>query len=172
MNYTLHKLPQGFIITSTDAINIGDKSLLITEGFQPQILTHFENVENDYIGRKIIAQQEQIDFSGLSEEDKKEIGWIDVEELATKHATNPGMMAYIFPDKKESFTKGFKKAQELLSDRMFTLEDMENAFFNGWIYRGDEYQFTSAKREYMKYLYRTQSWDIEMESDTKIKKIF
>lgn len=36
----------------------------------------------------------------------------DVEKMAIVHATNHGMMTYVFPDKKESFIKGYNKAKE------------------------------------------------------------
>ena len=35
--------------------------------------------------KKVIIQQNQIDFSGLSEEEQKEIWWFDVEKLACEH---------------------------------------------------------------------------------------
>ena len=44
----------------------------------------------------------------------------DVEKLAIKHATNPGMAAYVFPDKKESFIEGYNKSKEKYK---FTEED-------------------------------------------------
>ena len=44
----------------------------------------------------------------------------EVEKLAIKHATNPGMAAYVFPDKKESFIEGYNKSKEKYK---FTEED-------------------------------------------------
>jgi hypothetical protein len=45
----------------------------------------------------------------------------DVEKMAIVHATNPDMMTYVFPDKKESFIKGYNKAKEKYK---ITLEKM------------------------------------------------
>ena len=43
-----------------------------------------------------------------------------LEEAAEKYATNPGMMSYIFPEKREAFIKGAKWQQE----KMYSEEDM------------------------------------------------
>jgi hypothetical protein len=48
---------------------------------------------------------------------------------------------------RESFIKGYKLAQE----RSHSDEDLENAFFNGWIYAKDikyTYKFPEAKKEW------------------------
>ena len=69
MEYTLHKTWDGLIITSDEIVEKGDKSLLITEELT-LVLTHFEDCEDDYAGEKVIAQQNQIDLSALSEEEQ------------------------------------------------------------------------------------------------------
>jgi hypothetical protein len=36
--------------------------------------------------------------------------------------------------------------------RMYNEEDLHNAFYNGWIYRGETYSFPEAKKEWLKNL--------------------
>lgn len=130
--YTLHKLPEGFILTSDEDIQIGDLYYL------PRTNSIYEckedptelNLEKDFGIGKVIAQQDQIDFSALTEEDCKQIGYFDVEKLGMDYASTicDGRIRENiskFNGIKVDFMKGFQKAQELLSDRMFTLEDME-----------------------------------------------
>jgi len=115
MNYTLHKLPEGFIITSNkpeEGINTEvtyyddkvDSNGLVTlpEMFTENLNTYLVKgiKENRRYVYKVISQQNQIDFSALSEDEQKYLG--------------------------------FQKSQELLSDRMFTLEDIEEAIRYGF----------------------------------------
>lgn len=105
IQYTLHKLPEGFIVTSNEEIKEGDigfDGLYIFKCLKPFIAnetTSGKNIpcfyielgkspvfhETSYI-KKVIAQQDQIDFSSLLEEEQKEIRWFDVEKLALKYA--------------------------------------------------------------------------------------
>jgi hypothetical protein len=50
-----------------------------------------------------------------------------LEDAAVKYATNHGMMAYVFPEKRESFINGAKWQ----SERMYSEEDMKESFING-----------------------------------------
>ena len=34
-------------------------------------------------------------------------------------------------------------------EKSYSEEDLHNAFYNGWIYRGDNYTFTKAKKEWL-----------------------
>lgn len=34
-------------------------------------------------------------------------------------------------------------------ERMYSEEDLHNAFYNGWLYRGEDYQFPKAKKEWL-----------------------
>jgi hypothetical protein len=54
-----------------------------------------------------------------------------LEEAAIKYATNHGMMAYVFPEKRESFIDGAKWQAE----RMYSEEDMFE--FSQWISHED-----------------------------------
>jgi hypothetical protein len=119
---TLHKLPEGFIVTSDEKPEIGELYIDDTNLIRRSVMgsgTYWAN-RNRY--QKVIAQQDQIDFSALTEEEQKEIGWWDVEKLTSfYYGENRGTV-----ENEDGFRKGFplgfQKSQELLSDRRFTLE--------------------------------------------------
>jgi hypothetical protein len=166
--YILHKLPEGFIITSDEEIKKGD-NVIDNVG---RIWINMEDcfikaVKESRYGKsyKIIAQQDQIDFSNLTEEEQEEIGWFDVEKLDENHGKIFSLEGGHRNYAAQGYLQGFKKSQELLSDKQFTLDDMENAFYNGWNYRGEGYDFPKAKKEYLQYLSLSQpkSWKIEIE---------
>jgi hypothetical protein len=141
--FELHKLPEGFIVTSTykeTPFDINGKSLDIKGKLFP-----------------IIAQQDQIDLSGLSEKEQKEIGWFDVEKLyPTLPVEKNQVISFANSLKKE----GFQKAQELLSDRMFTLEDIRRAWKEGYNERNlDEYIQSLSQK----------SWSVEIEMEEMCK---
>jgi hypothetical protein len=40
--------------------------------------------------------------------------------------------------------------EEPKAERMYSEEDLHNAFYNGWLYRGENYSFPKAKKEWFK----------------------
>ena len=86
-----------------------------------------------------------------------------IEEVAEREAevsypvlthSDPENSPYI--RSKETFKYGVmfgynhaQKEIEQLKKEMFTLEDIENAFYNGWVYRGENYTFPKAKKEFI-----------------------
>lgn len=137
MKTQLHKTQQGFIVTSDEKPVDGElywckhKGKGIDVGFgQPKqsliinTMSKGRNLCPDCM--KLIAQQHQLDFSAISEEKCKMIGWFDLDKL--------GLEAYpitVFEDEFDyrfrlGHKKGCEKMQELLSDRVFTLEDVAN----------------------------------------------
>jgi hypothetical protein len=154
--YKLHKLKEeGFIVTSDEQPFPNEKVLstvtnIVTTFTDPR---HFS--EGTYF--KVIAQQDQIDFSALSEGDQKKIGWIDVEKLANEH----------FDLSIEDWCNGFQKAQELLSDRVFTLEDIKQSFWRCFENRGLGYIVTMGdlEVELNKSLSQPKSWAVEIEME-------
>jgi hypothetical protein len=120
--YTLHKLPEGFIVTSDEQAKEGELGYIPFE--DGDIKTVGKYFADDW--KKVIAQQHQIDFSALSEEEQKEIGWFDVEKLAdNKYPLHNILHLQLNTAIKTGYQEGFQKAQELLSDRRFTLDNME-----------------------------------------------
>jgi hypothetical protein len=114
--YILHKLPEGFVVTSDEEYKEGKEynNLVYNEGIvfkTNQLLPQF---------KQVIAQQDQIIFN-IPEEEQKKIGWFDVEKLTEENCKNiakhyGGYQCYV---------RGFQKAQELLSDKEFTREDVK-----------------------------------------------
>jgi riboflavin synthase alpha subunit len=181
-NYTLHKLPEGFIISSDEKPKNGD--IVISKINYRKFLFEKGDIIDD-ISHKVIAQQDQIDFSALSEEEQKEIGWYDTIKFAREEVQNHNN---IFFDSKynmenygiDRFNAGFQKAQELLSDRRFTLEDMKKAteialnssyvttqHFSG--HSTVKHNFTS--NEIIQSLSQPKSWKVELEMEYDLESI-
>jgi hypothetical protein len=134
--YNLHKLPEGFIITSHEDIQEDDFVFANDTNVIFRCNNHEANsaipqFKNLY--EKLIAQQDQIDFSALSEEEQKKIGWFDVDDMARRWCTMQTTRSTDYWKSMVSvYIKGFQKAQELLaSDRRFTLDDMKAIFYVG-----------------------------------------
>jgi len=124
MNTQLHKTQQGFIVTSGD--KIGEKDLILWDG---KVKTAIDT-SYSYPTQKVIAQQHQLDFSAISEEWCKKIGHFDTVKFARdEHKFNHKIiheMSFVI-----GVEIGFQKAQELLSDKKFTLADIAIAFEAG-----------------------------------------
>lgn len=172
MEYTLHKLSEGFVITSDETPKNNDLSLhpngtigIIETALAIAIFK--QTNEGSYLEdcKKVIAQQDQIDFSALSEEEQKEIGWFDAEKIFCKW--------FCSEDEKEYLIKGFQIAQELLSGRRFTLEDMKRSWREGIkpmrlnAHRdGTEFNFFE---DFIEHMYQPKSWKIELEMEDYIE---
>ena len=191
-NYTLHKLPERFIITSDEEINEkgGDlyydtlmKKMYRHRFGEGNIITQPERF------KKVIAQQDQIDFSALSEEEQKEIRWFDVEKIAKE----------LLPDDSDwqrrfDVIKGFNAHKELVKDRLFTVEDMykmwdaavsfTEAFHNlneEFFSKEEWYQLEQVQKnvqsrvmnkvDYLKSLLPSTEWDVEFDEQGKLKLI-
>jgi hypothetical protein len=142
MKTHLHKLPEGFIVTS-DEKPIKDDLCFDLEGSpgynnQLYIVKCLRTADDSYWAKntkKIIAQQHQLTFSDdIPEEKLREIGWIDIEKLALHHNDYFGEMPSKIYDREgfyqvKNYIAGFQKALELLSDRRFTEEDMLKFYY-------------------------------------------
>jgi hypothetical protein len=190
MKTYLHKLPEGFIITSGEKTlsQNGDKYLGHPD--YNKVLTW--NMKGMHEGKavwisKVIAQEPNIIFSSLKPEEQKEIGWFDVAKLAneqfdldTKQIPHPTTLWYDSQNAHfNSFVKGFQKAQELLSDKVCTLKDLESIFLfgkqhgltvAGCIKNGHDIPNTKENmNEVIQALYQN-SWEVEIEmTDDKVK---
>ena len=58
----------------------------------------------------------------------------------------------VYKEEKEKQTAfvEFKHGAYFIAKRMYSEEDLHNAFYNGWIYRGEGYDFPQAKKEWSK----------------------
>jgi len=158
--FELHKMPEGFIITSNEEIKEGDtiydldiKRIVVADKLKVLTAKH----EACWYYKKIIAQQNQIDFSSLSEEEQKEIGLNQYDFAQMFYEILKKTYPY-FDEWIEA--KEYKKAQELLSDRRFTLEDVQLAFAKGAEYITKPYpQNVQFENEYKQSLSQ-KSWKV------------
>lgn len=160
--YTLHKLPEGFIVTSNEQAKEGELGYIPFQG--GDIKTVGKYFADDW--KKVIAQQDQIDFSALTEEEQKEIGWFDVEKEAMSYLDKNYSLSYERTTwqklHEKTYTAGFQKSQELLSDRRFTLDDMIDCFNSAREYRMKNVFAYDEARDYIQSL-QPKSWTIEVE---------
>lgn len=70
-----------------------------------------------------------------------------------------------------AFCTGFSTHQELVKDKLFTVEDMENAYYNGWIDRGesDKLSYPKARNNFRQSLLPKTEWDVEFNEQGKIR---
>ena len=171
-NYTLHKLSEGFVVSSDEEIIQNDTCLNWYNN--PLTLMYNINVggkdweENKKGFLKVIAQQHQIDFSALSEDEQKEIGWFDVDKLAdNKYPLHNILHLQLNTAIKTGYQEGFQKAQELLSDRRFTLEDMGKAMEYAAEVQREFSKYGTTRKTHEKYLQSLsqKSWKIELEME-------
>lgn len=177
--YTLYKLPEGFIITSDEKPIKGDLCFDLegNPGHKNQlyIVKCLRTSDDSYWvkhSKKLIAQQDQIDFSNLTEEEQEEIGWIDLKPESIPFPNSSDMR-----DGKEIKTwmngweqghiEGFQKSQELLSDRVFTLEEMRKALLEVSLWGN----VRSTRFEDVEKIIQSlsqQSWNIEIETECSV----
>ena len=162
--FELHKLSEGYIVTSNEQIEKGNIVLeTLIDGKKELFEIHTLNDINLERQVKVIAQQDQIDFSSLSEEQQKEIGWFDVEKLAKESIGNKYFQDEIL-DAIADYKKGFQKAQELLSDRRFSLDEVRQSFWKCFENRGLGYSVTMGDLEVeLSKSLSQKSWKVEVE---------
>lgn len=165
MMYTLHKLPEGFIITSDEKPIKGDLCFDLegNPGHKNQlyIVKCLRTSDDSYWvkhSKKLIAQQDQIDFSNLTEEEQKEIGWFDKiinDNFKGLHdVINNEDISNFYIELIKTYT------QELLADRMFTLEDIKKAWKEGYNERNLD--------DYIQSLSQPKSCNIEIETECSV----
>jgi hypothetical protein len=110
--YQLHKTPEGYIVTSNEDIQIGEKYIDDTNYIRRSITGEGEywRVRNNY--RKVI--EKLIDLSTLSQPEQDKICWFDVEGLAEEYRLNTGWEDSANLPYTSGFIRGFQKAQDLL----------------------------------------------------------
>jgi hypothetical protein len=76
---------------------------------------------------------------------------------------------YTFNEFKDIFILGFKAYQELVKDKLFTIEDIDNAYIQG---KNDESISGNKKKmreEYLQSLLPKTEWDVEFDEQGKLK---
>jgi hypothetical protein len=173
MKHTLHKTKTGFIVTN-DVTPTFDNDILVNGKTYNNAICKYRPspcpppyVSNLDISKKLIAQEPQLNFSDLKEDDCKKVGWYDIESFAKKSRTFINNLAYCCKGDTEEhifdvgFNEGFQKCQELMSDR-FTEKDMMD--IAGYMAAADNKRpIHELKEEAIEYIKRksNKSWEIE-----------
>jgi hypothetical protein len=167
IKYTLNKLPEGFVITSNEPIEKDWKGVAYKKNVQGYIFNHFYT-ENPWYNdtKKVIAQQDQIDFTGLAEDEQKEIGYFDIkkslEKILSKELNYNNYWRGIIYGNPQLISA----IQELLSDK-FTLEDMASAYTTGYKDgAGLDKHVPQFLSEYVKSLSQPKTWTVQLEMDS------
>ena len=177
MKATLYKLKEGWVLCSDEELPVGYRgSMFFTkDGF----LTETIGIHLAGLFRKVLTQSP--DFSLLSEEDAKRIGWFDVRKicdfihLELYHDISDASF-------EDGFEKGFQKALELTVDRRFTEEDMIEMFRRGMeyirnkpVYQTDTWGegiiLIAKAKASMKSLSQPKSWEVEYNEQNGVFKI-
>lgn len=106
--------------------NTWDDDVVFYQGTMPKY--HYKGFQKIIAG---IPELPSIDFSALSEEDSKKIGWVDVETMAlnSAHANKHNTISE-HQSHSRGFIEGFKSAQSL-NEKKFSEEDMNG--FSKWL---------------------------------------
>ena len=175
MNYTLHKISEIFIITSDEKTQ--NNELYYVWGGIGKAIGIYTKKESDETNndwcKKVIAQQNQIGFSdNIPEEKLREIGWFDWVKIAILSKVDQmkkiGQKCHS-PSWYKGFKFGFQKAQELLSDRRFTEEDMLE--IAGYMTAANKHLSIEVLKEVALNHIQSisqKSWDVELEMEDKI----
>jgi len=160
--FTLHKLPEGFIVTSDEEVGWSYNKPTLNDNGKV-------GLPENRNSKKLIAQQDQIDFSSLSPEIQKEIRWFDwlriailsedeeIEKIGQEYHSRSWYKGVEF---------GFQKALELLSDRRFTKDELINMFILGGKHKmQNPEKFMDKCNEIIESLSH-KSWKVELEMET------
>ena len=161
---TLHKLPEGFIVTSNEQAKEGELGYIPFQG--GDIKTVGKYFADDW--KKVIAQQDQIDFSALTEEEQKEIGWFNIYKLFQEDSFEVGVDGH---SALTTYTAGFQKSQELLSDRRFTLEEVGELLQQIVRIIPEQELRKWTKESFVKHFgsLENRSWTIEVETEEYVQ---
>ena len=162
----LIKLPEGYIIVSdlrTKENDVYWSRLSNTIG-----ITAPNGISNINLDKVIAStfhpELPQIEFD-LSDEDTNKIDLTDLEHLAraTPNISKHSKQSYI-----PGFIEGFKKAQELLLDKMFSLEDMKECWYEKMKSddeKGKRFKWDSFEEYIESVQQKSKQWNIEIEMD-------
>lgn len=179
MKAYLYKLKEGWVLCSDEELPVDYRgSMFFTKG---GFLTETTGIHLAGLFRRVLTQSP--DFSLLSEEDAKRIGWFDVEKYVSFLDTPESLDQYSYD---MGVVHGFQKALELTADRRFTEDDLLKAIslakvaktsdglinMDNWIsdgYEGAESAYSS--KEIIQSLSQPKSWEVEIDENFKVLKI-
>ncbi len=166
MKATLYKLKEGYVLCSDEEIREGDNFYHPKGVIFPATPTYLKGPVSSGIMKKVLTQSP--DFSLLSEEDAKRIGWFDWKRYFDLDNTKYGATAH-------SYYLGFKKHAELTSDRMFTEEDVrkcyqwavDNVDADGCLIDDEEVDF----KDFIQSLSQPKSWQVTISEENGVYKV-
>jgi len=188
MKTQLIVLEQGNILVSDKTENTGGKLIMYLgetlEHFPkqgtPEMYKFSTSPNTIYVGKPannywvviasdFLSELPNIDYSALSEEDKKRIGYIDVEKLAFDSCIKSQNYNYSDigeKDYNDGFIEGFKKAQSLNNEK-FSKEDIEEILY---IIDSENSGLSSEQRlsEISKHIKSLQQKSFDVEIEMKI----
>ena len=181
MNYTLYKLETGFIVVSDEKPKVGEE-IFYKNGDSHHLACYQSYFDKYDWCKKLIAQEPNIIFSDLKEDEQKKIGWFDVKSKVKEYVQELIDCKSVKEHERTWISaichQFFIKVQELLVDRRFTLEDMRNAFLAGREFEDNidldtKVRFAKPKYSFNKYISKLEdkSWPVELEilTDGKVR---
>lgn len=182
MNGILYKLKEGWVLCSDEVIKEGELhvNLATLEVENASKNLSINILSQNSFGDSVRKQYKKVltkspDFSELKEEDAKTIGWFDVNKYVSFLDTPESLDQYSYD---MGVVHGFQKAQELLSDRRFTEEDLLKAIslakvaktsdglinMDNWISNGYEgAESAYSNKEIIQSISQPKSWEVEYE---------
>ena len=169
MKATLYKLKEGYVLCSDEGINykssfvdLKDNTFWVNEAKETMSKVLFPNC------KKVLTQSP--DFSLLSEEDAKRIGWFDVDEMVERF-----YISAWYPDKhsyKNGFSTGFEIYKEFTADRRFTEEEVKKILFEAvgmQIYSDDRKDF--FVHHLIQSISQPKSWQVTISEENGVYKV-
>ena len=155
------------LIFSDPPIIVSDEKIKENDWFYTECLDNIFQATNFPLSatdaKKIIAglpDLPSIDFSLLSEEECKTIGYVDAEKIFPTNKKGSMWMPNAHEVTNQYRQEGFKKAQSL--EKKYSLEDMRN--FCEYYTKGITNSIWDSMEEYIQSLQQT-SWDVEVEME-------
>lgn len=164
--YKLIKLQDKYILVSDEEITPADGSMVFWNNkILSNKISSFTGVDYSQC-KKIIAGipgYPQIDFSTLSEEDCKKIGYVDDIKKSVEYRnklSNEGKSNWEAFIGSIGFLEGFKIAQSL-NDKMFSTEDIKKIIH--WSTLDKDVRLTES--EFLQSLQEPKIWNVEIEME-------
>jgi hypothetical protein len=172
--YKLIKIDYSYLLTSNEEIKEGDYYYEPTSE-QPFSIA-WKDFESKYYQSKIIARfgiplthVSVIDFSSLSKQECKTIGYIDIKKLAKE--SYPYKPTLTWENQTDGFKQGFLTAQRLMgfsvTDLSYYLEFVENNFYysDAWYNRDTDEPAprTEILQAFINSRNKVTEWNVEIE---------
>ena len=175
MKTTLYKLKEGYVLCSNEKIKHNEI------GICGDWVQYFRDRWDEKDWKKLIASTfikdlSKIDFSLLSEEDAKRVGWFDVDREAASYLDANYNLSYERTTwqrlHEKTYKEGFQKALELTADRRFSFDYFElgDLIRVAFLKHGHD-SWASIAKDVIQSLSQTKSWEVEYKEENGVYKI-